>query len=87
MKNQTDEVFVSTLEENIHKHSAIKKLISDNAKSEISKEAEDILCHYVIDDWHLEPYHQLQNFAENQWGAVKDKTNVALNKIGAPTST
>ena len=58
MKNQTDDAFVATLEDNICKWGAMDMLVSDCAKSEISKKARDVLWYYVIDDWQSEPYHQ-----------------------------
>ena len=53
--------FVNTLEDNIHRHSAMDKLISDSAKNEISHKVKDILRAYNISDWQSEPYHQNQN--------------------------
>ena len=35
--------FVNTLEDNIHRHGAMDKLISDSAKNEISHKVKDIL--------------------------------------------
>ena len=56
--------FVNTLEDNIHRHSAMDKIISDSAKNKISHKVKDILRAYNINDWQSEPYHQNQNPAE-----------------------
>ena len=56
--------FVNTLEDNIHRCSAMDKLIRDSAKNEISHKVKDILRAYNINDWQSEPYHQNQNPAE-----------------------
>ena len=50
--------FVNTLEDNIHRCSAMDKLISDSATNEISHNVKDILRAYNINDWQSEPYHQ-----------------------------
>ena len=42
--------FVNTLEDNICRHSAMDKLISDSAKTEISYKVKDILRAYNIND-------------------------------------
>ena len=41
--------------------SAVDKLLSDSAKTEISNKVMDILRAYHISNWHSEPYHQNQN--------------------------
>ena len=43
--------FVNTLEENIHRCSAMDKLISDSAKNEIPHKVKDIVRAYNINDW------------------------------------
>ena len=47
--------FVNTLEDNICRHSAMDKPISDSAKNEISHKVKDILRAYNISDWQAEP--------------------------------
>ena len=49
--------FVNTLEDNIRRHGAMDKLLSDSAKTEISNKVMDILRAYHISNWHSEPYH------------------------------
>ena len=60
------------------------KLLSDSAKTEISKKVMDILraCH--IYNWHSEPYHQNQNPAEWRYRTIKSWTNTVMNRSGAP---
>ena len=76
--------FVNTLEDNICRHGAMDKLISDSAKNEISHKVKDILRAYNINDWQSEPYHQNQNPAEWQYRTIKAWTNTIMNRTGAP---
>ncbi len=62
------------------------KLISDSAKSEISKKVMDILRTYSIDNWNSEPYHQNQNPAEWRYRTIKAWTNNVMNRSGAPAN-
>ncbi len=48
---KTDKEFVNTIEDNIRRRGAMDKLISDQAKAEISRRVLDILRAYCIDDW------------------------------------
>ena len=52
--------FVNTLEDNIRRRGALDKLLSDSAKTEISKKVMDILRVYHISNWHSGAYHQNQ---------------------------
>ena len=78
--------FVNTLEDNICRHGAMDKLISDSAKNEmlISHKVKDILRAYNINDWQSEPYHQNQNPAEWRYRTIKAWTNTIMNRTGAP---
>ena len=76
--------FVNTLENNIRRRGAMDKLLSDSAKTEISKKVMDILRAYHISNWHSEPYHQNQNPAEWQYRTIKSLTNIVMNRSGAP---
>ena len=49
--------FLNTLEDNICRHSAMDKLLSDSGKNEISHKVKDILRAYNINDWQSEPHH------------------------------
>ena len=76
--------FVNTLEDNIHRHGAMDKLISDSAKTEISYKVKDILRAYNISDWQSVPYHQNQNPAEWRYRTIKAWTNTIMNRTGTP---
>ena len=78
--------FVNTLEDIIRRRGAMDKLLSDSAKTEISKKVMDILRAYHISSWHSEPYHQNQNPAEWQYTTIKSWTNTAMNRSGAPAN-
>ena len=78
--------FVNTLEDNIRRRGAIDKLLSDSAKTEISKKVMDTLRAYHISNWHSDPYHQDQNPAEWRYRTIKSWTNTVMNRSGAPAS-
>ena len=78
--------FVNTLEDNIRTRGAMDKLLSDSAKTEISKKVMDILRAYHISNWHSEPHHQNQNPAEGQYRTIKSWTNTVRNRCGAPAN-
>ena len=59
------------------------KLLSDSAKTEISKKVVDILRAYHISNWHSEPYHQNQNPAEWKYRTIESQTNTILNRSSA----
>ena len=76
--------FVNTLEDSIRGRGAMDKLLSDSAKTEISKKVVDILRAYHISNWHSEPYHQNPNPAEWRYRTIKSWTNTVMNRYGAP---
>ena len=78
--------FVNTLEDNIRRRGAMDKLLSDSAKTEISKKVMDIVRAYHISNWHSEPYHQNQNPAEWWYRTIKSWTNTVMNRSGAPAN-
>ena len=49
---KSGKLFVNTLEDNIRRWGAMDKLLSDSAKTEISKKVMDILRSYHISNWH-----------------------------------
>ena len=63
------------------------RLISDNAKAEISTRVKELCRTYMIDDWQSEPYKGNQNFVERGWKDTKSKVNHVLNVSGAPPET
>ena len=75
--------FVNTLEDNIRRHRAMDKLLSDSAKTEISNKVMDILRAYHISNWHSELYHQNQN-PEWRYRTIKSWTNTVMNRSSAP---
>ena len=81
---KSDGEFVSTLEDNIRKWGAMSKLVNNRAQSELSNKVLDILRNYTIDDWQSEPYHKHQNPNKRRYQTVKQHTNAALDKSGAP---
>ena len=82
------QVFVGrdTLEDNIRRSGAMDKLLSDSAKTEISKTVMDILRAYHISNWHSEPYQQNQNPAEWRYRTIKSWTDTVMNRSGAPAN-
>ena len=62
------------------------KLLSDSAKTEISKKDMDILRPYHISNWHSEPYNQNQNPAEWRYRTIQSWTNTFMNRSGAPAN-
>jgi hypothetical protein len=79
--------FIITLEDNIRRRGAMDKIISDRALSEINQKVHDILRAYIIKDWQSEPHHQHQNYAERHYALIKSRTNIIMNRTGAPANT
>ena len=63
--------FVNLLEDNIQKHGAMDKLVSDRAKTEIGKRVHDILRALFISSWQSKPHQQQQNPAEHKYQTLK----------------
>ena len=57
---------------------------SDNAKANISARMQEILRLFWIKDWQSEPHNQQQNMAENYIGKALNRTNVVMDRTGAP---
>ena len=55
------------------------KLLSDSAKTQISRA-------YHISNCHSEPYHQNQNPAEWRYRTIKSWMNTVMNRSGAPAN-
>ena len=82
---KSQEQFVHTLEDNIRYRGAMTKLISDDAKVEISNKVKDILRMYHGSSWNSEPYHQKkQNPADGRYFTLKSWTNTTMNRTDAP---
>jgi len=81
----TDKYFAKALMDEIRKYGAMDRLISDNARAQLSEQVKDILrSTFCIKDWHSEPHVGNQNFAERAWRDTKTRTNNLLNMSGAP---
>ena len=80
---KSDKQVVDTLEDNIRRRGAMDKLLSDSAKTEISKNVMDNLSAYHISNWHSEPYHRNQNPAEWRYRTIMSWTNTVRNRSGA----
>jgi phospholipid N-methyltransferase len=83
---ENDKEFVNTLEDNIQEREAMYKLISDCAKAKNSNRVKKILCALCISSWFSKPYHENQNFAENQYDNLKTATNCVMNFSGSHQS-
>jgi len=76
--------FVNTLEDEIRRHGAMDKLISDSAAEEHSKRTLELLRVYRVDDWRSEAYFKHQNPSERRWQDLKGKTNWIMNLRNVP---
>ena len=81
---KSDKNYARALMDEIRKHGAMNRIISDGAKAELSRRAKDIMRTFAIDDWESEPYQQRQNLGERGWRDTKSWTNNVLNISGAP---
>ena len=80
----TESQFAETLQDFIRKWGAPDILMSDNAKSEISKTVKKILREYCVKSQQSEAGQQNQNLAENCIGEIKRSTNVMMDRTGTP---
>ncbi len=83
----TEKKFVNTLEDVIRKRGAMDKLITDSARTEISRRVQDILRSLMIDDWQSEPNYQHQNIAEHRWSNYKRNIKWYMNWKNVNTQT
>jgi len=83
----TDNQFVSVLQDKIRQNGAMDTLISNSAQVEISKKVTEIMRAYVIDDGQSEPYNQHQNDAERRYQVLKTATERTIKRRGAPAYT
>jgi hypothetical protein len=84
---KSDKEFCLTLADNIRHRGAMSKRISDRARVEIRATVEDLLRALCIEDWQSKPYHEHQIYAERRYATAKSRTNVIMNRSGAPAST
>jgi hypothetical protein len=71
-----------TLERLIRNNGAPNSLFSDNAEFQCEKRVIDIVRLYDIKDFHSEPHHQHQNFAERKIGDTKRLTDAIMVRTG-----
>ena len=76
-----------TLEDFIRFYGAPRNLFNDNAKAKTSAKVQDILCHFSMGQYHLEPHQQNQNPAERRIQDIKKKINMFLDHTGSPPNT
>lgn len=81
---KTDKNMVHALMDEIRRYGAMDRLISDNAKAQISLRVKEIQRIFAIDDWQNEPYRSNQNFAETGWSHTKEVTQSMMNQKNAP---
>ena len=81
---KSDKAFVNSLMDEIRKRGAMNRLISDQAKSQLSARVLDVLRTLAIDDWQSESHQQRQNFSERGYQDTKTMVNNLLNLSGAP---
>jgi hypothetical protein len=70
----------------VQKLGAMDVLISDRARSQVSKKVHGILRTFGIDNWQSKPHNKNQNFAERGWKNTKMLANRVLDHSGAPQS-
>jgi hypothetical protein len=73
-----------TLEDFVRFYGAPTALFSDNAKSQIGRAVQEILCMDAIQEIQCEPHHQHQNYAEGRIQEVKKLSNTLLDCSGSP---
>ena len=83
---QTNGALINTLLDVIRNHDAMHTVITDGAKAELAKKAQDILRHMIIKHRKTEAHYQHQNPAERRYKTVKAKVNATLNTTGDPAS-
>lgn len=85
MPVRSDEEYPKCLKEYIRKCGAPDKIWTDQAKAMTnSKQVQEILRMYHIDDGHSEPHYQNQNFAERHAQDIKRTTKTIMNATNTP---
>jgi hypothetical protein len=83
MRNQSE--MPSMLLDSIRKLGPPNGLCSDNAKVQIGKTIQTILCMYCIDDMQSEPHHQHQNPAERRIQDIMKFSNHIMDGTDKPS--
>ena len=81
---RSDKEFARILQDEIRRHGAPNRIISDCAKAEISQKVEDIMRTYIIDGHQSEPYQQQQNPVERHIQDIKRYANYVYNYSDSP---
>ena len=84
---KSDAQFTGTLQDEVRRHGAMDKLITDRGSVEISQKCKAFLRSLFIDDWQSKPYHEHQNPVERRYQDMKRNVNKTLNHTGAPANT
>jgi len=82
MKHETQ--MPQTMEDFIRDHGAMRGLLSDNAKAEVSNAVRNIQRLYNIQDGQTEPHYHHQNPVERRIQDVKKMTNTIMDRTGCP---
>jgi hypothetical protein len=83
---QKQSQFPDVLQDYIRTHGAPKKLYSDNAKAELSREAHAVLRNYGIGDASSEPYYKNQNAAEREIQDVVKDLDLVMQVTNTPAT-
>ena len=81
---RTDKEFARILQDEIRRHGAPNRVVSDSARAEISQKVEDILRKYIIDAHQSEPHQQQQNPVERHIQDIQRYANYVYNYSDAP---
>jgi hypothetical protein len=81
---QKESQFPDVLQDYVRSHGAPKKLYTDNAKAELSKDAHAVLRNFGIDDASSEPYYKNQNAAEREIQDVVNDMDLVMNITNTP---
>jgi hypothetical protein len=73
-----------TLEAFLQTYGAPNALFRDNAPEHCSKQVNESLRIYSINNMQCEPHHQPQNPAERRIQEVKKTTNAIMDRTGTP---
>ena len=73
-----------TLQDFICKYGSLTTLVSDNYKTQIGKQVNQILKMFAISDFQCEPNQQNQNPVEHKIQEVKKLTNAIMDCTGTP---
>jgi hypothetical protein len=74
------------LEDFICQEGAPDALLSDNAKAQIGKNVQQILCMYHIANFQCEPHYQHQNYAGCRIQEIKKTVNALFDCTGTPAT-